>query len=140
MTLGEPSEATVREYIAGASLAFGVVLLAFQILGAYYSYTGVEWQGLVGYADAFFALFLGLHIFGGVLAGYLVGRKREEKFFKAGIVTAVIAYVIEYIYYLIFERVFPGSLWAFFGFVGGGIVGAFLVVVQKTRSSNPTTS
>lgn len=115
-------------------------MLTFQILGAYYGYAGVEWQGLVGYADAFFALFLGLHIFGGVLAGYLVGRKREEKIFKAGIVTAIIAYVIEYIYYLIFERVFPGSLWAFFGFVGGGIVGAFIVLVQKARSSNRTIS
>jgi len=131
--LGELSEATVREYLAGASLAFGIVLLTFQVINAYYSYTGVEWQGLAAYADAFFALFIGIHIFGGVLGGYLVGRKREEKILKAGIVTAVIAYVIEYIYYIIFERVFPGSLWALLGFVFGGVVGAFLAVVQKTR-------
>ncbi len=133
--MGERSEATIREYIAGASLAFGVVLLVFQILGTYYSYTGVEWQGLTGYADAFFVLFLGLHLFGGVLGGYLVGRKREEKILKAGIVTAIIAYVIEYIYYLIFERVFPGSLWALLGFVVGGVVGALLAVVQRTRKT-----
>lgn len=131
--MGERSELVFREYIAGASLAFGLVLLTFQVLNAYYDYMGVGLEGLAGYADEFFTLFLGLHIVGGVLGGYLVGRRREEKTLQAGVVTAVIAYMIEYIYYIIFERSFPGSLWALLGFVGGGLVGAWFAIVQRTR-------
>lgn len=132
-TVGERPDIVYREYMAGASLAFGVVLLTFQAINAYYNYVGVDWEGLAAYADAFFVLFLGLHIVGGALGSYLVSRKREEKTLRTGIVTAVIAYVIEYIYYLIFERVFPGSFWALLGFVGGGAVGALLVIVQRSR-------
>lgn len=131
--MGEPSKRVFREYIAGASLAFGIVLLTIQALNAYYDYIGVKLEGLAGYATEFFTLFLCLHIIGGALAGYLVGRRREEKTFKAGVVTAVTAYIIEHIYYLIFERSFPGSLWALLGFVGGGAVGAYFAIVQRYR-------
>ena len=131
--MGERSELFFREYIAGASLEFGLVLLTIQALNAYYDHIGVGIEGLAGYAETFFTLFLGLHIAGGVLGGYLVGRRREEKTIQAGVVTAVIAYIIEYIYYIIFERSFPGSLWALLGFVGGGVIGALFAMVQRTR-------
>lgn len=131
--MGERSERVFREYMAGASLAFGLVLITLQLLNVYYDYRGVGLEGLAGYADEFFTLFLALHIAGGALGGYLVGRRREEKPLQAGLVTAVIAYMIEYLYYIIFERAFPGSLWALFGFVGGGVVGALFAVVQRVR-------
>lgn len=129
-TVGENSELVFKEYMAGASLAFGLVLLTFQALNAYYNYMGVGLEGLAGYADEFFTLFLGLHISGGALGGYLVCRRREEKTLKAGVVTALIAYVIEYIYYLIFEGAFPGSFWALLSFIGGGVVGALFASVR----------
>ena len=122
-----------KEYLAGASLAFGLVLLTFQGLNAYYAYTGVGQEGLAGYAEAFFTLFLGVHITGGVLGGYLVGRRREEKAIQAGVFTGLIAYIIEFIYYLIFEGSFPGSPWAVLSFVGGGAIGAYLATVQRQR-------
>jgi len=131
--MSERSERVFREYIAGASLAFGLVLLTFQTVSAYFGYSGRGWEGLSGYSDTFFALFLGVHITGGVLSGYLVGRRREEKTVQAGVVTAVLAYIIEYIYYIIFERAFPGSLWALIGFVGGGAFGAYLATIQRYR-------
>lgn len=131
--MGESSELVFREYLAGASLAFGLVLLTFQVLNAYFDYIGMGMEGLAGYADEFFTLFVGLHITGGILGGYLVGRRKEEKTIQAGVVTGVIAYMIEYIYYIIFERSFPGSLWALLGFVGGSVIGALFAIVQRTR-------
>lgn len=139
--MGERSERFYREYIAGASLAFGLVLLIFQALSAYYDYLGMGLEGLSEYAGAFFTLFITLHLAGGTLGGYLVGRRREEKTVRAGVVTAVIAYVIEFIYYLIFERSFPGSTWALISFVGGGVVGALIAIFQRGRrmlASHPT--
>jgi hypothetical protein len=122
-----------KEYLAGASLAFGLVLLTFQVLNAYYAYTGVGQEVLAGYAEAFFTLFLGVHITGGVLGGYLVGRRRKEKTIQAGVFTGLIAYIIEFIYYLIFEGSFPGSPWAVLSFVGGGTIGAYLAAVQRQK-------
>ena len=131
--MGERPEYVAREYLAGASLAFGLVLLTFQAINSYYAYIGVGQEVLAEYADAFFTLFIGLHVTGGLLGGYLVGRRREEKTIRAGVYTGLIAYVIEFIYYLIFEGSYPGSPWAILSFVGGGAIGAYLAAVQRQR-------
>ncbi|RLI10751.1 hypothetical protein DRO42_00225 [Candidatus Bathyarchaeota archaeon] len=125
------SEKFFQEYLGGASLAFGVVLLAFQILGAYYASAGIEEESIIRYADAFFIFFVGVHIAGGALGGYLVGRRRSEKFARAGLLTSIAAYVIEYAYYLVFERSFPGSLWAVLSLTSGGLFGSLVARAKQ---------
>lgn len=120
--MGESSEQAVKECVAGASLAFGVVLLVQEGLGAYYALTGGSLETVSG--ELLFALFVILHLTGGFLGGYLVGRKREKNIFRAGIITAFLAYIIEFAYNLIFVGSFGGNLFALLGLVGGSAFGA----------------
>ena len=87
--MGESSEQAVKEIVAGASLAFGVVLLVQEGLGAYYVWTGVSLETISG--ELLFALFIILHLSGGFLGGYLVGRKRKENIIRAGVIAALLA-------------------------------------------------
>lgn len=123
----------MREYLAGASIAFGIVLLTLQLLGTYYQFVGLGWEEMAEHAGSLFALFIAVHIVGGVVGGYLVGRRRAMESFRPGVITAVIAYIIEYIYQLIFEASFPGSLWALICYVGGGVFGSMAAEARRVR-------
>lgn len=131
----ETSLRRVKEYIAGASLAFGIVLLTLQLLGVYYEFIGLGWEEMTGYdAGWLLILFVVIHILGGLVGGYLVSRRREMESFRPGVITAVIAYIIEYIYQLLFEGFFPGSLWALICYVGGGVFGSIAAEAKSVGS------
>ncbi|MFQ6053318.1 MAG: hypothetical protein ACE5OO_03685 [Candidatus Bathyarchaeia archaeon] len=125
--------AVIRERLAGGLVAFGLVLLILQALSIYYRYSGGGWEGLSEYTEDFNALFLGAHAAGGALGGYLVGRRVGGKAIQAGVVTAVVAYMFEWVYYLLFEGYFAGNLWALLCLVGGGASGAYFAAVQTYR-------
>ena len=116
------SEQAINDIVAGASLAFGIVLLVQEGLGLYYAWVGVELETISG--GFLFALFAILHLIGGFLGGYLVGRKKKENIIRAGIITAILAYIIEFIYNLIFVGSFGGNIYAVLSLVIGSIFGA----------------
>jgi len=118
-------------YLAGGLVAFGIVFLTFQIISLYYDYLGVRRSDL--YADALSILFVVIHMMGGALGGYLVGRKMEHKGVDAGMLTGVIACAIEYAFYVIFEGSFPGGFWAWLSFVIGGLTGSLFAISRRRR-------
>lgn len=120
--MSEESPKVMREYVAGASLAFGVVLLVQEGIGAYYAWTGVGSETISG--EFLFVLFAVIHFIGGFLGGYLVLRRNREKTIRAGAATALLAYIIEFVYNLIFVGSFGGNLLAILSLVVGSIIGA----------------
>ena len=120
--MNENSEQMIRWYVAGASLAFGFIILIQEAFGTYYTWTGVELETISG--EFLFALFAILHLIGGFLGGYLVVRKRKENIIRVGIITAILAYIIEFIYNLIFVGSFGGNIYALLSLVIGSIFGA----------------
>jgi len=113
----------IREYVAGASLAFGIVILVQEVIGAYYAWTGVVLETISG--EYLLAVFTIIHFVGGFLGGYLVHRRSGDNAIRAGFVTALMAFVIEFVYNFIFIRSFGGNLLALLSLVGGSIIGAF---------------
>ncbi len=109
-------------YVAGASLAFGIVILVQEVLGAYYAWTGVVPETISG--EYLLAVFTIIHFVGGFLGGYLVRRRSGDKAIRAGFVTALMAFGIEFVYNFIFIRSFGGNLLALLSLVGGSILGA----------------
>ena len=120
--MSEESPKVMEVYVAGASLAFGVVVLVQEGIGAYYAWMSIGPEIMRG--EHLFALFAGIHLIGGFLGGYLVCRRSGEKTIRAGVVTALLAYIIEFVYNLIFAGSFGGNLLAMLSLVLGSIIGA----------------
>jgi hypothetical protein len=120
----------IKEYVAGAFVAYSVVLLSGEAFRAFFAWMGQQVESicvdLVG-------LFVCLHLVGGALGGYLVGQRRREDIIRAGAITALIAYVFEFSYYFIFVGAFYNSLYAMLGFFFGGIAGANYARYRRAR-------
>jgi len=121
--MSEESPKVMEVYVAGASLAFGIVILVQEALRAYYAWTGVIPEAISG--EYLLAVFTIIHFVGGFLGGYLVRWRSGDKTIRAGVVTALMAFIIEFVYNFIFVRSFGGNLLALLSLVGGGIIGAF---------------
>lgn len=138
---GKRTLQSFQEYFAGASLAFGLVLLTFQAIGLYYSWSGQG--GTYPPGDWFVTLYLGMHILSGLLGGFLVARRSRDRAIQVGGMTGVLAYIIEAIYFLIFGGRIVGDLWTLASIVGGGIAGGLYAEKRRRTteacggSSNP---
>ena len=110
-----------RNYLAGAALAFGVVLLASQILQLMYG--GLSPADREPLYAMIMNVYLGSHFVGGFLGGYLVARVKGSDFVQVGAVVAVLAYVFEFVYNILVEGAWT-DLYSALGLLIGGIVGA----------------
>lgn len=120
--MSEKSQQIIMEYVAGASLAFGFVVLFHEGLGVFYSWVGADLETVSG--ELLFVLFTTIHIIGGFMSGYLVCRRSEEKALRAGVITAILSYVIEFVYNIIFVGSFGGNLLALISLLVGSVSGA----------------
>lgn len=108
---------TYRVYFAGASLAFGLPFLVFEVIGLF---TG----GDASVLQALSALFVVLHLVGGILGGYIVAASLPGEGFKAATITAALAYILQQLVYYVFYRGMAlGDPFIFGGLVAGSIVG-----------------
>lgn len=111
----------LREYVAGAAIAFGLVLFAREAFISYFARTGAV-------IEAFNRDLLGLstilHLAGGFLGGHLVSVRREEETLRAGATTALFAYVLEFIVDVLFTGKFVNGLWVAAAYLAGGGLGA----------------
>ncbi len=129
--MSEESPKVMEVYVAGASLAFGVVVLVQEGVGAYYAWMNIGPEIIRG--EHLFAIFVGVHLIGGFLGGYLVCRRSGEKTIRAGVVTALLAYIIESGYNIVFAGSFGGNLLSMLSLVLGSIIGA----AYASRSPRP---
>lgn len=124
------SQRDFRNYLAGAALAFGVVLLTSQILQLIYGRVSAE------EAEALYSLILNIylaaHIAGGFLGGYLVARVRRTDYIQTGTMTAIIAYIFEFVYNIVVESV-ATDVYAVVSLLIGGIIGAMFFKSKTER-------
>jgi hypothetical protein len=125
----------VREYVAGAFLAFGIVFLASELFVLGFTWAGAEVKSIGGDLPG---LFICLHLVGGALGGYLVSRRRRKDIIRAGAITSLFAYIFEFIYNLLFVGTFENILHAILGFFFGGVLGAMYVSYQMVRMTIPS--
>ena len=92
-------------------------------------------------------IYLATHLAGGFLGGYLVARVRGKDFIHTGTVTAVLAYIFEFVYNIVVECAFT-DLYAMLSLPIGGIIGAMffrarvererITEVRKTEEPKPS--
>ncbi|MCX6648820.1 MAG: hypothetical protein NTV61_05465 [Candidatus Bathyarchaeota archaeon] len=124
------SERDFRNYLAGAALAFGIVLLSSQILqllfGGNSVDAGSELYGLI------VNIYLSAHLVGGFAGGYLVARVKNSDFIQVGTVTAILAYIFEFIYNIVVESA-TTDIYAAVSLLIGGIIGAMFFRARTER-------
>lgn len=121
----------IKEYMTGAFVAFGIVLLASEALGAYFDWAGL---GVGSIGRDLLGLFIILHLVGGSVGGYLVGGRTRKDAIRAGATTGLFAYLLEFTHNLIFSGAFHGSLYAALGFFFGGALGASYAGYQTAKT------
>jgi hypothetical protein len=139
------SQRDFRNYLAGAALAFGVVLLTSQLLQLMYG--GLSLADREPLYSLIMNIYLASHLAGGFLGGYLVARVRGTDFIQTGTVTAVLAYIFEFVYNIVVEGAFT-DIYAMLSLLIGGIIGAMffrarmererITTVKKTEEPKPS--
>lgn len=120
----------IKEYVVGAFIALSVVLLGSEAFSAFFAQMG---QRVESISVDLIGLFICLHLVGGALGGYLVGQRRKEDIIRAGAITALFAYVFEFIYNFLFVGAFHNSLYAMLSFFFGGVAGANYARYRRVR-------
>ncbi|UCH57133.1 MAG: TIGR04086 family membrane protein [Candidatus Bathyarchaeota archaeon] len=118
-----------KEYLSGAVLSVGLVIIAREILIALLTWTGAEIESLGG---ALLGPFVIIHIICGFSGGYMVCRRRENDLLKVGIATALLAYVLEFIVNTIIMTAYVTGLWVGGGYLVGGGLSAVYVIYERT--------
>ena len=120
-----------KEYVTGAFVAFGIVLLVSEALGLYFDWAG---SGVGSIGRDLLGLFIILHLVGGSVGGYLVGGRTRKNAIRAGAATGLFAYILEFTHNLLFAGAFHGSLYAALGFFFGGALGASYAGYQTAKT------
>jgi len=124
------SQRDFRNYLAGAALAFGVVLLVTQVLQLMYG--GLPLAEREAIYSLIMTVYLASNLVGGFLGGYLVARVRRADYIITGTVTAVLAYVFEFTYNLIVEATLT-DIYSLLSLMIGAIVGVMFLRVKLER-------
>jgi hypothetical protein len=124
------SQRDFRNYLAGAALAFGVVLLALQIMIILFS--GMNETELQANDSLIWNMIYGANLVGGLLGGYLVARHRKIDYIQTGTVVAALAYIFEIIYSVVLEKI-PLDIWSTLSLLIGGIFGSMFFRAQMER-------
>ncbi len=125
------TERDFRNYLAGAALAFGVVLLTSQILQLVFGGATVE-PGSDLYSWII-NIYLAAHMLGGFLGGFLVARVRKADFIQVGTVTAILAFIFEFLYNIVVEGA-ATDIYAAVSLLIGGIIGAMFYRARTERA------
>jgi hypothetical protein len=117
-------------YWSGAFIAFGIPFLGIEILGLFYGVSPSNSVLLQSYR--FVILFL--HIMGGMVGGYLVAQRSTVGWQQGGIVTGVMAYVLEQVVHtVLYGWNVIGDNFTMAGMILGSVLGAFIAEYMTNR-------
>jgi len=125
------SERDFRNYLAGAALSFGIILLTSQMLQIIFS--GASETDITAAYDLIMQVYLAAHVVGGFAGGYLVARVKKTDFIQTGTVTAILAYMFETLYNFVVESS-TTDIYAAISLLIGGIVGAMFYRAKTEKA------
>jgi len=110
-------------YWSGAFIAFGIPFLGIEALGLL---NGVS-PSSPALLESYRIVILFLHIMGGMFGGYLVTQKSSVGWTQGGIVTGVMAYVLEQVVHtVLYGWNVIGDNYTMAGMILGSVVGALI--------------
>lgn len=125
----KPKE-TSRYYWAGAYIAFGVSFLGIELLALLNGVSPMdpEFQARTR------LIIIMIHLTAGLSGGYLVNLRSSVGWMQGGIVTGVMAYVLEQIVHTVLYGLNAvGDQYTMFALIGGSILGALLLENTKNK-------
>ena len=110
-----------RIYWAGAYISFGVSFIALEILALIFNVTPAN----VPFQERFRLLIVIIYLCAGLIGGFLVAAKSSVSWQQGGIVSGVMAYVIEQIVHaVLYGWNSVGDVFTMFAMIGGSLIGA----------------
>jgi len=114
------------EFLAGTFLGFGVAMVLIFI--------AVYIGAVPPFADVFSTMV------GGIIAGYMVGRRIAHNHVIVGLLIGVGAFVMSTLFILLIFRTVEGLLWMWLGFLVGGAVGGMLSTTVRSKTKQKLTN
>jgi uncharacterized membrane protein len=127
--LYKDNEHTLRQYIAGGAISFGIIILLLE--GFRYLFLTVEMENIRDVYDRITILFYVVHIVGGSIGSHMVARKKNDKYIQIGLVTGIIGFIIEYGFFYVSEGSFIGGYITLILILIGSVSGALISMIQR---------
>ena len=120
-------------YWSGAFIAFGIPFLGIEALGLIYGVSPSNSLLLHSYQS----VIIFLYVIGGMLGGYLVTQRSSVGWTQGGIVTGVMAYVLDQVVHsVLYGWNVIGDNFTMAGLILGSILGAFIADYLDKRIKN----
>ncbi len=127
------NQTDARRYLAGAALAFGIILVEVLLIRfALFNYTSEEIAAL---DPTIYTVLLLSPAVAGAVGGYLVARRIASSFLRIGLIVSIIAYLFELIYNLLILGVVT-DIFLFFALLAGGVIGAALHSLRQPKPNH----
>jgi hypothetical protein len=124
-------ERSFKNYLAGAALSFGVVLIATQMVALYVAGLSEEEAMSLGYVRV--NLLLVINFLGGALGSFLLARKVGDDYIQVGTITAICSYILETVYFFFFGEGQSPDVWVIVSLVSGGVIGSLFAKAQDEK-------
>lgn len=111
----------LKEYLAGASISVGFILVAILILTNIYPYISSADPAIQ--EPVFLVLYISIHLVGGSLGGYLAGIKNIERAIWTAAHTGAATYIIESVSFFLLRWSIAGDLWSLISLLIGSVIG-----------------
>jgi len=119
-----------RIYFAGAYIAFGIVFLGIEFLGLIFGVSPAD----PGLQASLRIVIIGLHLFGGIVSGFLVAKRSQGDRIQAGTVTGVLAYIIlQIVHATLYGWGSIGDVYTMMALIGGSVAGSMIYDSQVRR-------
>jgi drug/metabolite transporter (DMT)-like permease len=124
-------ERSFKNYLAGAALSFGVVLIVTQMVALYVAGLSEEEAMSLDYVR--FNLLLAVNFLGGALGSFLVARKVGDDYIQVGTVTAICSYILETVFFFFFGEGPSPDIWVIISLISGGMIGSLFAKAQDEK-------
>lgn len=121
----ENKNLSFKDYLASSAISIGVILVLMELMSFV-----VSMEGIVSNSTNFFnkisLLFMAIHLIGGLLGTFILARKIIDPPLHLGVVTSLITYIIEFVYFLLFGGLINAGFLIIVTLMSGSIVGVMI--------------
>ena len=133
--MSEKKKLNYEGYLASSAISFGFILVVMEV-----TRMSVSLKSPASYSntflDRFTLIFIAIHLIGGALGTFIRALRTPEKTIQGGIVTALLTYIIEYVYLYLFGGLISAGFIILVTLLIGGASGVILANMNIFSSSN----
>ena len=133
--VSEKKEQNFKGYLASSAISIGFILVVMEVTRMVLSPEGPGSYS-ASFLDKITILFMAIHLIGGSLGAFVLAARTPEKPISMGIVTALLTYIIEYVYFYLFGGLTSAGFIILITLIIGGVSGVMLANLNIFSSIN----